>query len=68
MIATDEGGARWVLRIPRRADVSAKVEQEARALAMLGRHLPFAVPDWRIATPELVAYPLLEDSTAIIIQ
>jgi macrolide phosphotransferase len=35
---------------------------------MLRRHLPFAVPDWRIATSELVAYPLLEDSTAIILQ
>lgn len=68
VISAVEGGARWVLRIPRRADVSAKVEKEARALAMLRQHLPIAVPDWRIATPELVAYPLLEDSTAIIIQ
>lgn len=68
VIAADEGGTRWVLRIPRRADVSAKVAQEARALAMLGRHLPFAVPDWRVANAELVAYPMLEDSTAIILQ
>jgi macrolide phosphotransferase len=68
VISAVEGGTRWVLRIPRRADVSAKVEREARALAMLRRHLPFAVPDWRIATSELVAYPLLEDSTAIIVE
>ena len=68
VIAADDDGTRWVLRIPRRADVSAKVEHEARVLAMLRRHLPFAVPDWRIATPELVAYPLLEDSTAILVE
>ena len=68
VISAVAGGTRWVLRIPRRADVSAKVDKEARALAMLRRHLPIAVPDWRIATTELVAYPLLEDSTAIILQ
>ena len=68
VISAVEGGTRWVLRIPRRPDVSAKVEKEARALAMLRQHLPFAVPDWRVATPELIAYPLLEDSTAIILQ
>lgn len=68
VISAVEDGARWVLRIPRRGDVSAKVEKEARALAMLRLHLPIAVPDWRTATPELVAYPLLEDSTAIILQ
>lgn len=68
VISAVESGTRWVLRIPRRPDVSAKVEKEARALAMLRQHLPVAVPDWRVATPELVAYPLLEDSTAIILQ
>ncbi len=30
--------------------------------------LPFAVPDWRVANAELVAYPMLEDSTAMVIQ
>jgi len=67
-IAAVEDGTRWVLRVPRRAEVGAKVEREARALAMLGRRLPFAVPDWRVADAELVAYPLLEDSTAILLQ
>ena len=31
-------------------------------LAMLKNRLPFAVPDWRVANAELVAYPMLEDS------
>lgn len=68
VIATVEDGRRWVLRIPRRAEVSAKVEPEARVLAMLKKHLPFAVPDWHVANTELVAYPMLEDSTAIVLQ
>lgn len=66
-IATAEDGVRWVLRVPRRAEVSAKVEKEAQVLAMLRAHLPFNVPNWRVATPELVTYPMLEDSTAIIV-
>ncbi len=45
VIATVDDGRRWVLRIPRRAEVSAKVEPEARVLAMLKNRLPFAVPD-----------------------
>ncbi len=68
VIATVDDGRRWVLRIPRRAEVSAKVEPEARVLAMLKNRLPFAVPDWRVANAELVAYPMLEDSTAMVIQ
>ncbi len=48
VIATVDDGRRWVLRIPRRAEVSAKVEPEARVLAMLKNRLPFAVPDWRV--------------------
>ncbi|MDY2156517.1 Mph(A) family macrolide 2'-phosphotransferase [Klebsiella pneumoniae] len=69
VIATVDDGRRVVvLRIPRRAEVSAKVEPEARVLAMLKNRLPFAVPDWRVANAELVAYPMLEDSTAMVIQ
>ena len=45
VIATVDDGRRWVLRIPRRAEVSAKVEPEARVLAMLKKRLPFAVPE-----------------------
>ncbi len=63
----DVGGTRWVLRIPRRDDMQQKVEAEARILGLLRRQLPFAVPDWRIATAELIAYPMLTDSTALIV-
>ena len=52
-------GEQWVLRIPRRPDVAAKVADELRILDFVRPRLPVAVPDWRIAGPELVAYPLL---------
>ncbi|GAB3536263.1 macrolide 2'-phosphotransferase MphH [Arthrobacter tecti] len=54
-----ETGEAWVLRIPRRADVSAKIVEEKRILDFVGPRLPIAVPDWRISSPELIAYPLL---------
>lgn len=52
-------GEDWVLRIPRRPDVLARAEVEARLLRMVGPRLDVAVPDWRVHTPELIAYPLL---------
>lgn len=67
VIGADEKGTRWVLRIPRREDVRQKVHKEAGFLSLLGRRLPFSVPDWQIATPELIAYPMLTDSTALVV-
>lgn len=63
--AVDRLGMHWVLRIPRRPDVVKKIEREARALSLLRPRLPFAIPDWRIVSAELVAYPKLNDLTAI---
>ncbi|MCO1338253.1 hypothetical protein BJH93_04990 [Kocuria polaris] len=58
-IATDHAGQEWVLRVPRRADVSAKIADEHRILDFARPRLSVAIPDWRIATEELIAYPLL---------
>lgn len=63
--ATDHSGLPWVLRIPRRPDVIGKIRHEARMLSLLRPRLPFAIPDWHIASDELVAYPKLTDPTAI---
>ena len=52
-------GERWVLRIPRRRDVMNRAEVEGRLLRMVAPHLSAAVPEWRIHTPELIAYPIL---------
>ncbi|WP_344882175.1 macrolide 2'-phosphotransferase [Zhihengliuella alba] len=62
--AADADGQRWVLRVPRRPDVSAKVADEKRILDFLAppggpARLSVQIPRWEIATPELVAYRLL---------
>ncbi|TLS48453.1 hypothetical protein FE782_30410 [Paenibacillus antri] len=57
--AKEETGAEWVLRKPRRSDAWERAENERKALSFLRGKLPVEVPDWRICTPELIAYPLL---------
>jgi macrolide phosphotransferase len=57
--ASAEDGTEWVLRIPRRTDVSEKVAEEERILGLVRDRLPAAVPDWRISGPGLIAYPRL---------
>lgn len=49
-------GADWVLRIPRRPDVSAKLAEERRILEFIGPRLTVAVPRWEVCSPDLVAY------------
>jgi macrolide phosphotransferase len=63
--ATDEAGTAWVLRIPRRPDVSPRAENEERVLRLIKGRLPVQVPDWRVFTPELIAYPRLAGTTAV---
>lgn len=61
--ATD--GTAWVLRIPRRADLGAQIAAEKSILALVRQHLTVPVPDWQIATPTLIAYPLLTDKPVL---
>jgi aminoglycoside phosphotransferase (APT) family kinase protein len=49
-------GADWVLRVPRRPDVSAKLLEERRILEFVGPRLAVAVPKWEVCSDELVAY------------
>lgn len=63
--ATDRDGKEWVLRIPRREDVAAKLMDEARLLAFIAPRVSVAVPDWRICAPTLVAYPRLPGSPGL---
>lgn len=60
-------GAAWVLRIPRRPDVSAKIGAEAAILDLVRPALSVAVPDWRIQTAALLAYPLLPGEPGLIV-
>ncbi|CAI6042405.1 macrolide 2'-phosphotransferase [Cohnella sp. JJ-181] len=57
--AEDARGERWVLRKPRRADVWERAENERKVLSFIGGRIPAEVPDWRVCTRELIAYPLL---------
>lgn len=65
--ATDERGVDWVLRIPRRPDVLPRAENEAKVLKLLKGRLPVAVPDWQVFTPELIAYPRIPGTTAVVV-
>jgi macrolide phosphotransferase len=65
VMVDDDTGQPWVLRIPRRADVVAKIAGEARVLAFLAARLSVAVPDWQVVSDELVAYPRLGGSPAL---
>ncbi|GGZ05249.1 Mph(A) family macrolide 2'-phosphotransferase [Streptomyces geysiriensis] len=55
--ATD--GTHWILRRPRRPEASAQLAVEGAVLAAVRGRIAVPVPDWRLHTPELVAYPRL---------
>jgi aminoglycoside phosphotransferase (APT) family kinase protein len=57
--ADDPDGVRWIVRMPRRPAVIASAITEATVLAIVRSRLPVAVPDWRVHTDELIAYPRL---------
>ncbi|MED1738633.1 macrolide 2'-phosphotransferase [Bacillus swezeyi] len=67
VFADDASGMRWVLRKPRREDVIERAAAESRVLKLLQHHLPVDMPDWRIHTPELIAYPKLVGVPAAVI-
>lgn len=58
--ALDTDGQEWLLRVPRRDDMEAQIKEEQRILTLVKTHLSVEVPDWQIASPNLVAYPLLK--------
>lgn len=58
-LAETTKGEPWVLRIPRRPDVTSRAAVEGRFLRCIAPRLEVAVPDWRIHTDQLIAYPLL---------
>ncbi|MFJ9432541.1 macrolide 2'-phosphotransferase [Streptomyces sp. NPDC101490] len=62
VMASDATGRRWVLRVPRRADVSEGMAAETRVLDLVAPVMAedgVAVPDWQVRSPELIAYPAL---------
>ncbi|KEK22800.1 macrolide 2'-phosphotransferase [Bacillus gaemokensis] len=67
VFAADEQGETWVLRKPRRPDVIERGALEGNILQLVQKHLPVTVPNWKINTPELIAYPLVEGTPAAVI-
>lgn len=63
-MAADADGRRWMIRLPRRPDAWKRAEREGRVLRLIAPLLPVAVPDWKVATPEIIAYPLLAGTPA----
>ncbi|HSI74919.1 MAG TPA: macrolide 2'-phosphotransferase [Lunatimonas sp.] len=63
--ARDLQGTAWVLRIPRREDLGNQIAQESKILTLAKKHITIAVPDWKIANAELIAYPLLQDKPVL---
>ena len=63
--AHDEEGVPWVVRTPRRLSVVEAARVEARVLRLVRPHLPVAVPDWRVFTDQVIAYPRLGDVPAV---
>lgn len=64
-IVTGINGQKWILRIPRREDMSVQIEEEKHILDLVKKHLSVEVPDWEIANHELIAYRLLTDKPAL---
>lgn len=65
--ATDASGTAWIAKSPRRPDVALRSDAERRALTLLRDHLPIDVPDWRLFTGDLIAYPRLPGHPAAVI-
>lgn len=63
--ALDTDGQEWLLRIPRREDMGEQIEKEKCILDFVKNRLSVGVPDWKIASPQLVAYPLLADKPVL---
>ncbi|WKA51815.1 macrolide 2'-phosphotransferase [Planococcus liqunii] len=55
----DPSGIRWVLRIPRRADVQSGIRKEKAILDVVEPNLVVAAPKWEVITEELIAYRAL---------
>ncbi|MEU2391535.1 macrolide 2'-phosphotransferase [Streptomyces sp. NPDC007369] len=57
-------GTWWILRQPRRPEASAQLAFEGAVLAAVRDRMHVPVPDWRLHTPDLVAYPRLPGAAA----
>jgi len=59
VLATDNDGERWILRLPRRQDVLPSIDKEKRTLELIAPLVSVEVPQWTVCTDELIAYRAL---------
>ncbi|MGD7001731.1 macrolide 2'-phosphotransferase [Corynebacterium halotolerans] len=59
VIARSSTAEDWVLRIPRYPAVMDRAVAEGHVLALVADRLSAEVPNWRVHTEQLIAYPLL---------
>lgn len=67
VFAIDNNQQKWLLRIPRQNDMWKQIEKEKKILELIKKHLIVEVPDWKIVSPKLIAYPLLKNKPALTI-
>ena len=65
--AVDEQGTRWVVRSPRRPDVLERAAAERRMLDLVRARIPVAVPNWRLFSSQVIAYPRLGGEPAAVV-
>lgn len=58
--ANDVKGQPWVLRLPRRVDVIQSCATEKKVLDFLLHRFPIPVPQWKVFSDDLIAYPSME--------
>jgi len=66
-IARAEDDRQWVLRLPRRPAVMEQAGIEGALLEAVSGHLSVEVPDWRIRSRSLIAYPLLTGTPGLVL-
>lgn len=59
-MAKDASDVDWVIRKPRRSDVLERAANEKKVLDYIHGRLPVNVPDWKVFSDELIAYPRLD--------
>ncbi|MBY0098424.1 macrolide 2'-phosphotransferase [Mesobacillus maritimus] len=60
VMAAEENGEQWVLRIPRRPDVITTARKEKKILELLKGKLHIQTPQWDVFSDGLIAYKLLD--------
>lgn len=65
--AVDADGLHWIVRSPRRAEAMERAATERAKLDLVRGRLPVEVPEWRIYSDTIIAYPRLSGEPAAVV-